>query len=385
MSAVVLAASLSTAHAGRFGGFNADRTRYLNGNDQVCTPLDASPDANKAAKVDANAAPSCARADAGDIAAATFRKGERQSGDKAYRADSKGTKIRLFAPGAETPLVSWDAGGVVSRISGVYATDDASLVAVEFESRRFGRAETDVIAFRVGESKPAPKLLVAPKGDADAAGALRDRADAAAGKRKWKQAEALYRKALAADPADAAARYGLAVALARRNKHNEALRELQTLSRAKREVAIPFLVDARTNKAFKKLENKPKFRRAVGLDRGADAPLTAYERLLDGKAIWEVPHVKCESAGVELRLRRKPATFKLKIIDECEGMTDTLRLDGTWTAEGESSLTLTFPNPGADDDVTTCSVQTCEDGSGEDCLTCKIADDLAFTLRPDRR
>jgi len=383
--ALALAAALgasSSASAGAFGGFSEDRGTYLNGDAQVCTPLEVS-------EVDSAAAARCIRGETGSIAAAKYRKGKRQSGASGFRADGRGTRIHLLAPGGDEPLVRWNAGGVVSRIVAVYAVDDGAVVAVEFETRRFGRMETDAIAFRLRKAEVAvdPDAAKADPDAIDEVATERKAADALARKRKWKRAEAAYRKVLALSAADPAARYGLAVALARRNKLNESLRELQALAktRASDDRAIIWLFEARSNKAFRKLRKRKEFRRAVGLERAEGEVLTAYERLLEPPKGWERPRLACEEAGVALRLKRKKHKFQLVITSECQGDEEKLRLDGGWRAQGTAYLILTFPNVDGPDETTRCEIRSCSDGAGEDCLSCQVDRDIGFTLRPIRR
>jgi tetratricopeptide (TPR) repeat protein len=381
-SVLVFAAVLCAAQmtrAGTFGGFSSDRGSYLSGETQVCTPLDV-------AQADSAAAPTCKRGSVSDIAEAKFRKGARQSGASGYRAEGRGTRIQVFGPGGDEPIVRWDAGGVVSRVVATYAVDEGALVAVEFESRRFGRLETDSVVFRLRAAVASVVDPDAPTEDAHSkAERARARADALARKRKWKKAEQAYREALDLDATDVAARYGLAVVLAKRKKLNEALRELRTLSKSSSDQAIVWLVEARTAKAFKKLRKRDEFRRAVGLERSEGQPLTAYERLLDPKSGWEQPRVACEEAGVALSLTRKGHKFRIKITTECQGYEETVRLDGTWQTQGASYLRLTFPNVDGPDETTRCEIRTCADGSGEDCVSCQVDRDLGFTLRPVRR
>ncbi|RMH38048.1 MAG: hypothetical protein D6689_20185 [Deltaproteobacteria bacterium] len=389
------------ARAGTFGGFSADGARYLDGGSRVCAPI--------AARVGSDEAPRCEQVDAAAVARRGFRRGRPQPHD-GFRAAANGRTIEVYAPGSAEPIATWRAAGIVSRVVAVYAGDDGRVIAVEYETRAFGRTAREVIAFRLappasprgepagaapapGDDRPpgggraageAPGSRSAAPATAGAGEAERRAGDVARAAREWARAERHYRAALAADPADVAARYGLAVALARRGRLDAALRELHTLARADRNRAGRFLALARTDPDLARLRK----RRARAFDAAlaaGDRPASAFDRLVAAGGRWERPFVTCQEAGVTLRLNPRRLTFVLDVVDECRGVTDRLRLDGTWEARGADALVLTFPNPGADDEVTECSVRACPDGSGEDCLTCQLDRDLGFTLRPVRR
>jgi hypothetical protein len=395
----VLAGLGSASWAGPFGGFSSDGSRYLVGNNLICEVLAARSDAT----------PACRRGDVKAIAAAGFRKGTRQSGAAAFRAHSTGTRIELFAPGAAAPFVRWVAGGTVSRITAVYAQADRGLVAVEFEARQLGRMTIDAVAFASaaappgsgpvpaqpqpaaaqGPGNPPPAVdpgQLAQPARPDAGAAARRRGEQALARRKWNAAERAFAEALAVDANDLPARYGLAAAQAQQNKRAEAIAALRVLAGATAsDKAAEYLVDARGDKAFRQLRKDKTFRQLVGLDPAPGRPVTAYERLIAGKGVWEQTLSACDRAGVTLDLARHPRTFTLTVVLRCDGVTDTLRLHGTWSSEGSEVLVLTFPNEEGPDETTRCELRACNDGSGEDCLTCQVDQDLGFTARPARR
>jgi hypothetical protein len=376
MLVAALLAAPAAAEAGPFGGFSADGSRWLRGKDQVCEPLAAIGGELR-----------CETAGARDVAARTFRTGRKQ-GAGGFRATSSGATLSVFAPGQERAVAVWSADGVISRVVAVYASDDGALVAVEYEARALSRAVTDAVAFRVREAAPAapapaPGAVVEP--EADPGAEHRAAGDKALRKKKYAAAAAHYRTAFDANPRDAAAAYGRALALARAKQLEEALLALRAVAGVDDDRGIPHLVAARTEKAFARLRDRDEFKRIVGLVRPAGAEPWAHDRLVAGTARWERPFVACEEAGVVLRLDGKRSTFTLKIIAECKGTTDTLHLDGTWSASGTDTLGLRFPNPEVGVEAATCSLAVCGDGSGEDCLSCDVGEDLAFVLRPVRR
>lgn len=234
-----------------------------------------------------------------------------------------------------------------------------------------------------GKAPQAAPGSAAQKAPADAPAVARAlaAADRQLKRRRWKQAEAAYRKVLAQDGDHPAARYGLAVALIHQKKTAEAIAALQELGRSSRPDAPPWRVEARLGKHFESLRADPAFRRAVGIDPDPARPPTAYERLVGQGGTWEQAGMPCQEPQVTLSLDRKKKKFSLVIRTRCQGMDDRTRLGGTWAAAGTDRLALTFPNQGGPDERLECSLAP--DG-GEDALTCAL-EDLSFTMRVVRR
>ncbi len=383
VAAAALVAVAGPAGAGTFGGFSKDRATYLDGDDQVCKPLrGAAP----------KAGPACEEAAPAAIAAAGYRVGVRQSSTTGLRAEARGSTLRVLKPGVDKPVVEWDAGGVVSRVVAVYATDDGAVVAVEYATRRFGRATTESVAFRLAgtpgkapapDSTPTPTPT--PAHDPQELAEARAQAMTLYKRRKWKKAATAAKAYLDMDAEAVEVRYAYAVSLARTGNTDAALAELERIGASSAKNRIVWLVEARTDKAFRKLRKQPRFRAAVGLDKKPGAVRHAYERVLEGKGVWEQEMIRCDQARVTLELERQPRKFSIKIVSSCQGYTDRLRLGGTWDAEGTSVLLLTFPNEGGSEERTRCEIRTCADDSGEDCIHCALDSDLAMTLRPVRR
>jgi hypothetical protein len=116
-------------------------------------------------------------------------------------------------------------------------------------------------------------------------------------------------------------------------------------------------------------------RASLGRARRADGPLA---RLEAGKT-WVQPLVACERTGVTLTLA-KERRFSIRTESKCEGLKNSVKVSGSYRAEGEVIL-LVFPgDDGAPDEVMRCLLDPCTAGAGE-CLRC---DDqgAGFEARP---
>lgn len=395
--AVVVAAP---AHAGPFGGFSADQSRYLSGQDRICAPVPVADGKSRAA-------PHCEQADAGRVAASKFRRGRAQQGAQAtYDASFRGTDITIARRPDGQAVVVWTAIDPIARITGVYVSEGGKLVAVEYQSRFGGRMRTDTVAFvlpgapAVAAPEPAagapePAAAGAERGRAEPPGVgpadpadprigeLLDRARRADRKGGAGAAADAYRKVLVIAPDHPEARYGLARSLVRQGKRDAAVDELRALADAGHADAIVWLVEARFDKAFARLRAHAGFRAATGLAPDPARPRTRYERLVGFSSTWEQPEVKCEQAQVALHLARLERTFDLRITSRCRGYEDETRLSGRWRLGTADRVELVFPNPESAEEILTCQLDACT--AGEDCLRCGEDADLAFTLRPVRR
>ncbi|HUH00463.1 MAG TPA: hypothetical protein VML75_00630 [Kofleriaceae bacterium] len=377
VGSLVLAAPAS---AGVFGGFSADETRYLRGTDQVCAPIPAGARTGAA---------TCKPASTEDIARAKFRKTTAESGPRArYTATASGTDVTLTELGGRT--VEWTSVDPIAGVDAVYVSPNEKMIAVELRTRFGGRVVQDVAVFAMATktreqaaASAAASSTVAPTRSKTAAAAIKA-GWAGVKKKKWASAQTSFGKALA-EADDAEARYGVAVALGGAGKSPEAITGLSELATSKLPDAVVWLVEARSERLFRKLLTDKGFRRAVGLDPDPSRPAFAYERLVGLGGHWEQSGVSCERARVNLKLARRPRTFALSIQSKCQGYKDTIKLAGAWDARGADQASLTFPNPGAKDEVMQCTLSVCTDGSGEDCLACGTGTDLEMNLRLVRR
>jgi hypothetical protein len=164
--ATALVAVPALAHAGKFGGFSADGTRYLDGKDQVCTPavVDAggvvtTPEAceavtdKKALKAFKFAAPKkVAKKDAG--------------GWLALAVVADGVQVRLEAKiGEDTRvLASRELAHPVTAVRGPWLAADGRTLALEADVGEGKAKVTHTLAFEVGAGleamRPKPGGLV---------------------------------------------------------------------------------------------------------------------------------------------------------------------------------------------------------------------------------
>ena len=381
---------VTPAYAGTFGGFSADERSFLRVPDQICAPLPAA--SGKGGEI------SCRTAAADEIAAQRFRRGTVQDGRSAtYRADIKGgNALRVFAVESGKCQAAWSSLGPVSRIVAVHLSAGKRLLAIEFETRSGGRMREAVIAFALpagaaeGEARGAdvkdpPPPPPGPAVDSAALEAQLDKARKYARKGDTKRALAAYREILGLDPNQPEARYWIATWAMKKKDPRAAIKELSQLASSPHPEAVVWMIEARTDKVFAKLLGNPDFRRAVGLDNDGSRTRTAYERLVGLGGHWEQAGVSCDAPKVNLKLQRRVGKFTLRLISKCQGMSETTRLDGIWTAQGSDKLSLTFPNVEGPDEVMPCQLSTCGDGSGEDCLACAPGTDMEMQLRLVRR
>jgi hypothetical protein len=377
MAGLVLAAPAS---GGVFGGFSADENSYLRGSDQLCLPIPGGA---------RTAVPTCKKGSTEEIAGMKFRAPAPESGPRArFTATSSGTELTLTELAGKA--VQWSSVDPIVGADAVYVSPNETMIAVEYRTRFGGRLVEEVIVFAVprktraqAAASAAASSTVAPTRTKAAHAAIKA-GWSALGKKKWAAARTSFDKALA-DADDAEARYGVAVAWGGQGKSAEAIKALDALAASKLADAVVWLVEARSQKQFKKLLIDKGFRRAVGLDPDPNRPVFAYERLVGFSGHWEQAGVSCESARVNLKLKRRPRTFSLAITTRCQGYGDTMKLAGAWEARGADQASLTFPNPGAKDEVMQCTLSVCTDGSGEDCLACGVGTDLEMNLRLVRR
>jgi hypothetical protein len=376
----------ATAAAGTFGGFSRDGRSYLDGSDRICQPAKAG-------------APVCRKAAKEEVSKLGFRMGTPQRGQGAtISAEASGSAIKVKDARSKALLAEWKAIDPVSRILAVHLAEGGGLAAVEYEARVGGRTATQtvVLAIRGKDASdasakpqkgtaqlPAPPPVAATLTPAEAkavAAAVKSGA-AQLKKKKWKEAEAAYRKALATAIDHPAARFGLAAALAQQKKPAEAVAELRLLSRSPLPDAPEWLVEARGSALFTALREDPDFRRAVGIDRDPDRQASAYERLVGPGGSWEQTGQPCQSPTVALKLDRKKKKFTLLIRVKCQGDDETTRLGGTWAAAGHDEVALTFPNAGGPDEKLVCKLS---DAGAEDALGCTL-EDIVMDLRVVRR
>jgi hypothetical protein len=370
----------TTAWAGSFGGFSRDGTRYLDGTDLVCAPVGAK-----------GGAPACRRAQKDEVTRLGFKKGTLQRGTGAkVVAEVAGGGIAVRDSRSKKLLVEWKATDPVSRVLATHLADGGKLVAVEYEARLGGRTGARTVVLAVPGVAPgaatAPQPATTPAtvlspADAKALAQAIKSAAAELKRKRWAKAEAGYRKALALAGDHAAARFGLAAALARLGRRPEAIAELRLLARSAVADAPELLVEARSSAHFAAFKEDPDFRRAVGIDKDPDRPPTAYERLVGAGGQWEQPGQSCQSPTVALKLDRKTKKFALSIRVRCQGEDEITRLGGTWAAAGSDRLALTFPNASGPDEKLDCKLS---EDAGEDLLSCTL-EDILMSLRIVRR
>ncbi len=376
-AALILLAT-GTAHAGVFGGFSADDSRYLRSPDQICTPVVAGA---------RTGAPVCTKADPADVAKAGFRKPQVQAGPRAaFTATARGSDLHLVPAGGGTPI-EWQSMDPIIAVNAVYVSQGGKMVAVELRTRLGGHPTEDVVAFTIPDPAAARAAVSAAAKGAPAAtrspavAKAIDAGNKELKRRHWAKARAAF--AGAGD--DPEALYGTAVAWIRQKKTADALAVLDQLGASKHPEAPVWRVEARKDKAFSKLLADKRFRHAVGIDPDPSRPLTAYERLVGASGNWEQSGVSCDRPRINLMLKRRPQTFKMLLRSVCHGQRDRASFSGSWQAQGSDRMSLTLPNPGGKDETVACQLAACADGSGEACLTCGAGTDLEMTLELVRR
>lgn len=145
-----LALAPRAAWAGKFGGFSADLTRYLDGTGTVCEPLRVD------ASGEASGAPSCERRTAAEVKAMKFKLPRRTTtiagGALKVRVVADGRVIRVVARPAQGPaqgddrvLARWDAGAEVTSVTGPFG--EGTLFGVEYkQATGMGAVAFDVTA-----------------------------------------------------------------------------------------------------------------------------------------------------------------------------------------------------------------------------------------------
>lgn len=380
------------ALADSFGGFSADETRYLVGRDTVCKPLAPGDEG----------APSCGSIDTRGRAEARFSKPAALRGRGAYSASASGTTLRVLGSSGKA-VRTWSTLGVIKRVENVYLSPRGKMLAVEYQVREMGRSAVQVVGFELPRAGKGP--VTSRSGSAS--GTAGQRATGASGKlvvgrkprpaklaralkigkrhlarQRWGAARKHYQDLAARHPDDPAVLYGIAASYAGPGKLREAVAALEKLGALDHPEVPIYMVDARGDRAFKRLRRDGSFRRAIGLDPGGRQP-SAYERAVGLGGRWEQPGSPCAEPKVDLALSTgKTQSFRLVIASRCQGGRDRTRLSGTWTAQGKDDLNLIFPNPGADDEVLACELSACQ---GVDCLTCGAGTDMEFALKATRR
>jgi hypothetical protein len=163
VACLALATSASVAHAGKFGGFSGDGTRWLDGKSSICTAAAV----DGAGQVVAPAA--CEPAvDARAVAAYKFsgpprlKVAKHAAGGKVDLSIAQdGQVITVYgdAGGGKRPLAVFDAGQDVGKLSGPWLSADGALVAVEYTLKGGAKTAAFAVAFDVRASlaQTAPK------------------------------------------------------------------------------------------------------------------------------------------------------------------------------------------------------------------------------------
>jgi hypothetical protein len=159
----VVAALAAPAHAGKFGGFSADSTRWLDGRNTVCSAAAVDGDAQVVAQ------PVCENAtDARALAAYKFvgpprlklaKSAANGAVDLSAGADGHTVTVYGDAGGGRRPLAVLDAGQDVAKVSGPWISPDGALVAVEYTLVGASKTAVSSIAFDVR----APLASLAPR------------------------------------------------------------------------------------------------------------------------------------------------------------------------------------------------------------------------------
>lgn len=379
------------AEAGLFGGFASDG-RYRRGSDQLCKPVSTK-----------LGAPSCQKKTLAQLSKLKLSKGEQQIGSS-QRVSAKKRASKIQVLDAESAvLFTWDSGQILGDIGAVYLHKSGRWVAIEFATRFGGRQVEDLVVVQLstavatgssnssaGSPATAPTKPVTHAKpiaqDPPAFAAAMKSAAQWARRRKHARASEAYREALAQVPEHPEALYRLARSLMASNNKSEAVAVLARIRHSKHASAMQWRVEARFDLIFKSMRADSGFRKAVGIERGADDPPSLYERLVALGGRWEQERMPCEQPQVNLDLRRdSKRRFDLVIRSKCQGVRETTRLDGWWVTKGTSGLDLSFPNTDSADEDLSCRLELCSDDSGEDCLRCQLDQEIEFLLRVVRR
>lgn len=389
---VVLLAVPQVAEAGLFGGFATDGS-YRRGDEQVCKPVRQQQDAR-----------SCVTPDATVLRTMNFAKGIAQTGaNKKVTITKTSTRLELRLVDAASALFVWESGQVLGDVGRVFLDSSERWVAVEFTTRFGGRRVEDLVVMPLGDSlgrasttEPAksietPAANAAPTADdvdADSkaiTSLLRSGAKWAK-RRKHKKAIADFQNILKERADHPEALYRLALSMFLSKDTPGAIKTLQRLVGSSHKDTARWRVEARYDKAFKKLRSNTEFRHAVGIDRAPGEAVSGYERLVAFGGKWEQDATPCDEPRISLELQRSvKRRFDLVFRSKCRGQVETTRLDGSWLTKGGNELHLHFPNQGSKDDDLVCRLERCTDDSGEDCLRCQPEPDLEFLLRVIRR
>ena len=378
----------SAAHAGTFGGFGGREDAFLVGRDKICAPVAVNAGV-------ARGAPVCRTAGADEVARLSVKTPTPERGPQAtFVAVAKGRSLVVSRKDGGQAVVSWESPDPIGRVVEVYASSYQRLVAVEFLTRRGGREVEDVVVFDLRKTAspspsptpspspspsptPTPSPSPSPSPPPPPIDPALTKAVSAARKTSGAKAAAAWKKVLDLDAAHSEARYAIAVGHAKGKRAAEAIATLDALASSTRADAVEFRVAARFDPAFAAMRADPKFRAAVGLDRPAT---TFYERMMGFGGTWEQPGTSCDSPEVHLALARD-RTFALRVRSRCEGMDSQAKFRGRWLIR-EPSLVLVLPNQGRADEEVVCGVESRGD---EDAVTCRLDEDLDFTVRPVRR
>ncbi len=153
---VTLVTATSIAHAGKFGGFSADGTRWLHGKSSICSA--AAVDGNGLVVAPAACEPA---ADARAVAAYRFAGPPRlkvarhaANGQLDLSIGQDGHVITVYgdAGGGRKPLAVFDAGQEVGKLSGPWLDAGGALVAVEYTLKGGAKTAAFAVAFDVRAS-----------------------------------------------------------------------------------------------------------------------------------------------------------------------------------------------------------------------------------------
>ncbi len=403
VSAILPILMSTSAIAGRFAGFSSDRTVYVSGTDQICKPIPTiSPPiatkvpTDKSAPSNATttrAVPDCKTGTVQQIAKLRLRRPPQQTASTSqYQVASLGTLLTIRDRVSNALHVSWQSTDPIKRIHAIFV--DAQTIAIEYETSFAGRITIQTVAFvltalpKKVDAAVIPNLAPAGQALSPAAEKALRIARTWTQKRNHRRARKSYEAVLAIAPHSSEAIFGIARHAAAMGQKVVAIAALNQLAAQNTAQSIEWLIEARTNPAFRRIRGEPAFRKAVRLDVPTNRQ-TAYERLVGLGGKWEQSGVACEQADVSLHLKGRLHTFVMKIRSRCRGQSFTTKLKGSWQTSSQSQkapsqLQLTFPNEKRESEQLLCQLSACPD-QREDCLRCDIDRDLSVQLRPVRR